>query len=80
MNLKKDHEYISVHSYDKLKNGQLKKEEKDEEEDDNIKSITPVKLIHYCMKLNIQDKIDTLYSFLKSHTKNKVLVFFSARK
>ena len=86
LNLNADHEYISIHSYDKLQSTKAQNEEgkeeaeADDEHDEAIKSITPVKLVHYCMKLPIQEKMDTLFSFLKSHTKNKVIVFFSARK
>ena len=47
---------------------------------EKIKSITPVKLLHYYMEMKIEDKLDTLFSFLKSHPKSKCLVFFSARK
>lgn len=86
LNLSPEHEYISIHSYDKLKEMTGKKvngedgAEVEDEHDKALKSITPVKLVHYCMKLPVQEKLDTLFSFLKSHTKNKVIVFFSARK
>jgi len=32
------------------------------------------------METKIEDKLDLLFSFLKSHPKSKCLVFFSARK
>jgi ATP-dependent RNA helicase DDX10/DBP4 len=32
------------------------------------------------MTLKIEDKLDTLFSFLKSHTKQKVLVFASIKQ
>ena len=52
----------------------------DKELTDKLKSITPVKLLHFCMELQIDEKLDTLFSFIKSHPKSKILVFFSARK
>ena len=45
-----------------------------------MKSITPTTLLHYHMELPIEDKLDTLFSFLKTHQKQKILVFFSSRK
>jgi ATP-dependent RNA helicase DDX10/DBP4 len=60
--------------------GALPKSEEDKEVQDKLKSITPVKLMHFYMTLKIEDKLDTLFSFLKSHPKSKCLVFFSARK
>jgi ATP-dependent RNA helicase DDX10/DBP4 len=45
-----------------------------------MKSITPVKLLHYYMELPIEEKLDTLFSFVKAHPKSKVIVFFSSRK
>ena len=32
------------------------------------------------MELGIEEKLDTLFSFLKSHSKQKVLVFMSSIK
>jgi len=32
------------------------------------------------MELKIDEKLDTLFSFLKLHQKQKILVFFSSRK
>jgi ATP-dependent RNA helicase DDX10/DBP4 len=52
----------------------------DQELADKLKSITPVKLLHFYMTLKIEEKMDTLFSFIKSHPKAKILVFFSARK
>jgi len=49
-------------------------------EDARLKSITPTTLLHYYMELPIEDKLDTLFSFLKTHQKQKILVFFSSRK
>ena len=81
--LKPDHEFISIHSFDAFdsteKTGQDETAE-DQAATDKIKSITPVKLLHYYMELGIHQKLDTLFSFLKSHPKSKCLVFFSSRK
>lgn len=52
----------------------------EQEETEKLKSITPVKLLHYYMTLKIDEKLDTLFSFIKAHPKSKILVFFSARK
>ena len=40
----------------------------------------PSQLIQYYMVVKIEDKIDTLFSFLKSHVKSKILVFFASCK
>ena len=79
--MKKEHEYISIHDYDQIdgKNSEPVDGELDEATE-KIKSITPVKLLHYYMELKIEDKLDTLFSFLKAHPKSKIIVFFSARK
>ena len=69
--MKDDHEYLGIHDY-------ARQEEPEGEE--TLKSITPVKLVHFCMKLALEDKLNTLFSFLKSHTRSKIIVFFSARK
>ena len=56
-------------------------ESKDDlEADSKLKSITPTTLLHYYMEVKIEDKLDILFSFLKSHLKQKILVFFSSRK
>lgn len=44
------------------------------------RNITPTKLLHYYMELKIEEKMDTLFSFLKSHTKQKILIFVSSIK
>jgi len=83
VNLKKQHEYISIHDFEqKDKSEQIEDGEtgQDKEALDKLKSITPVKLLHYYMETKIEDKLDLLFSFLKSHPKAKCLVFFSARK
>jgi ATP-dependent RNA helicase DDX10/DBP4 len=74
LTLKKDHEYICIHDFDRIDG----KEEN--ETGEGIKALTPAKLLHFYMELKIEDKIDTLFSFLKSHPKSKIIVFFSARK
>ena len=42
------------------------------DEDGMHRNITPTKLLHYYMELKIEEKMDTLFSFLKSHTKQKI--------
>lgn len=49
-------------------------------EGSKLKSITPTTLLHYYMEIQVHEKLDMLFSFLKSHTKSKCLVFFSSRK
>lgn len=44
------------------------------------KYITPVKLTHYYMDTEVDQKLDTLFSFIKSHKDSKVIVFFSSCK
>ena len=41
---------------------------------------TPAKLLQYYMLVNPEDKINTFYSFLKSHLKQKIVVFVSTCK
>ena len=40
----------------------------------------PNQLMQYYMKLRIEEKLDTLFSFLKTHPKSKILVFLSSCK
>jgi len=40
----------------------------------------PNKLEQFYMKMNLEEKLDNLFSFLKSHLKSKILVFFSTCK
>ena len=40
----------------------------------------PNKLEQFYMRINIEDKLDNLFSFLKSHLKSKILIFFSTCK
>lgn len=84
VNLKEDHEYICIHDFDSMESRLNVLDPAMNPEDkilsDKIKSITPVKLLHFYMELKIEEKLDTLFSFLKSHPKSKCLVFFSARK
>lgn len=84
VNLKPEHEYICIHDYDSIESLANEYNPNASAEDklitDQLKSITPVKLLHFYMTLSIEDKLDTLFSFLKSHQKNKCIVFFSACK
>ena len=81
----KEAEYIQIHDFDTIERRVVKGKEGQEGEEDGaddkqLKSITPTTLLHYYMELPIQDKLDTLFSFLKTHQKQKILVFFSSRK
>ena len=38
--------------------------------------VTPKQLVQNFVVVNLQDKLDTLFSFVKSHLKSKVIVFF----
>lgn len=71
-------EYIQIHNFDSVE----QKAEGTEHADMplELKQITPLSLLHYYMELNIDEKLDTLFSFLKLHQKQKILVFFSSRK
>ena len=87
VNLGEDHEYICIHNYETIEgklneavDGAAPTDSNLADAQDKINSITPVKLVHNCMELKIEDKLDMLFSFLKSHPKSKVLVFFSTRK
>lgn len=82
VNLKKEHEYISIHDFEAKDKTEGEDGDDPENKDalDKLKSITPVKLLHYFMETKIEEKLDLLFSFLKSHPKAKCLVFFSARK
>ena len=78
------HEYICLHDFDSVEalandfDPNMSKEDK--LISDQLKSVTPVKLLHYYMQINIEEKLDTLFSFLKSHPSSKCIVFFSSCK
>jgi len=38
--------------------------------------VTPKQLVQNYVVVPLQDKLDTLFSFIKSHLKSKVIVFF----
>jgi ATP-dependent RNA helicase DDX10/DBP4 len=80
LKLKKDHEYISLHDYDSVEGLANEIGTDDKVLTDQLKNITPLKLLHHYMVTNIDEKLDTLFSFVKSHQKSKVLVFFSSCK
>jgi ATP-dependent RNA helicase DDX10/DBP4 len=84
VNLKPQYEYICIHDFDSIESrandyGGVETAE-DKALTEQLKSITPVKLLHYYMQVNIEEKLDTLFSFLKSHQSSKCIVFFSACK
>jgi ATP-dependent RNA helicase DDX10/DBP4 len=41
------------------------------------KEVTPVQLVQNYIVCKLQDKLDILFSFIKSHLKSKIIVFFS---
>lgn len=47
---------------------------------DNTVSATPDTLDQYYIRINLEDKLDVLWSFIKTHLKSKILVFFSSLK
>lgn len=47
---------------------------------DNELASTPDSLEQFYIKINLDDKLDVLWSFIKSHLKSKILVFFSSSK
>ena len=80
MNLKSQYEYICIHDFDSIESRANDHTAEDRALTEQLKSITPVKLLHYYMQVEIEEKLDTLFSFLKSHQKNKCIVFFSSCK
>ena len=81
--LQNEAEFIQIHDYDTIEGrvgASAANDAAAEGEDAVLKSITPTTLLHYYMELPIEDKLDTLFSFLKTHQKQKILVFFSSRK
>jgi len=83
VNLKEGYEYICIHDFDSIEslaNDYSQTSPEDKAITEQLKSITPVKLLHFYMQINIEEKLDTLFSFIKSHQKSKCLVFFSACK
>ena len=84
ISVSKEAEYIQIHDFDhiesKLRGEQQEGADAETDADRQLKSITPTTLLHYYMEVGIEDKLDMLFSFLKSHVKQKVLVFFSSRK
>lgn len=47
---------------------------------DSELSATPESLEQFYIKINLDDKLDVLWSFIKSHLKSKIIVFFSSSK
>lgn len=82
LNMDTDFESIQIDNY-AVVTSKAEGAEDDVDEDGNdikLKSITPQKLLHYHMELEIDEKLDTLFSFIKSHQKAKILVFMSTIK
>lgn len=67
LKLSKNVEFIQIHDFDAIEN---RVTHNDLDEDDaKLKSITPTTLLHYFMETQIEEKLDTLFSFLKTHQK-----------
>jgi len=67
LNLSKDHEYIQIHDFDKSEQPVTAETEEEKAESAVLKSITPTTLLHYYMQIDVHEKLDMLFSFLKSH-------------
>ena len=68
VNLKEGYEYICIHDFDSIESlANEYGETEDKAITEQLKSITPVKLLHFYMQVNIEEKLDTLFSFIKSH-------------
>lgn len=76
LSLKKP-EYISLHESKVAKGGEGAT---GQEEKIPMQYEVPKGLSQYYMQIKIEDKLDTLFSFLRTHTKTKSLVFFSSIK
>lgn len=79
--------YFSLNNYEDslsqaLESSQANNEDITNYEDNNkmTKTITPIKLTHFYMCLEGAEKLDTLFSFIKSHKDSKCIVFFSSCK
>lgn len=78
--------YFNLNHYegqaDNMAQGEAQPGEESKDADGNYvpKYITPVKLTHYFMKIDAENKLDTLFSFIKSHKTLKCVVFFSSCK
>lgn len=70
-------EYISLHESRVAKGGEGAT---GQEEKIPMQYEVPKGLSQYYMQIKIEDKLDTLFSFLRTHTKTKSLVFFSSIK
>jgi ATP-dependent RNA helicase DDX10/DBP4 len=57
-------EYIQIHNFDSV---EQKATEGDPDNSEQLKSVTPLTLLHHYMEVNIDDKLDMLFSFLKLH-------------
>ena len=69
--LHSDFTFFSMNNYEKPNEGEINENQNREDtKDDNemvAKYITPVKLTHYYMCVEAENKLDTLFSFIKSH-------------
>lgn len=60
----------------------MAKQNNEEKEKQNISDLyeLPNKIEQFYMKMNLEEKLDNLFSFIKSHLKSKILIFFSTCK
>ncbi|CAI2386368.1 unnamed protein product [Moneuplotes crassus] len=83
--LKTDFTYFCMNSYDSaasIMTGEkdAAEEMKEEGSAKDPKYITPLKLTHKYVCIEAEHKLDTLFSFMKSHKEAKCIVFFSSCK
>ena len=82
MNLKSP-EYITIHNIDSVMNDNSGSKEltlSNNTNNNNSNNITPINLLQYYSIIEPHEKVDTLYSFLNSHTNTKCIVFLSSTK
>lgn len=57
---------IQIHDFDSVETKATGQNDKLEQEGE-LKQVTPLTLVHYYMQLEIDEKLDMLFSFLKLH-------------
>jgi ATP-dependent RNA helicase DDX10/DBP4 len=85
--LNSDFLYFCMNNYDssnniitgeKAEGEELKAAQNNDGSEITPKYVTPVKLTHKYMVVDAENKLDTLFSFIKSHKEAKCIVFFSS--
>lgn len=75
----KSPEFIFLHVTKQIENRQMNENQGSSAPISDLYEL-PSKLEQFYMKVPLEDKLDNLFSFLKSHLKNKILIFFSTCK